>query len=165
MCFFLCENLTPYKFALKSFSKNLAIQKSDKGNYQKTRLSRKNESISDSSKCSQVLVTDDKQMNFIVKVERHIKNFLKDLKFEVISGSVIKNLKPRGSRFEIFYGLSKVQKQLGDNWPSFTPIMSTVKTPSYNLAKFLVLLPKLMRSNTFIVKISFEFAKEVTYKT
>lgn len=103
-------------------------------------------------------------MNFIVKVEKHIKNFLEDLKFEVISGTVIKNLKPRGPRFEILYGLREVQKQLVDNCPSFTPIMSTVKTPSYNLAKFLVLLPELTRSNKFIVKSSFEFAKEVTYQ-
>ena len=45
-------------------------------------------------------------MNFIVNVEKHITDLLKDLKnSEVISETVYKSLKPRGSRFGILYGL------------------------------------------------------------
>ena len=78
-------------------------------------------------------------MNFIVNVETHIADLLKDLKTsEVISATFYKSLKPRGSRFGIFYGLFKVHKQLVDNCPPFRPIMSSIKTPTYNLAKFLI---------------------------
>ena len=69
--------------------------------------------LSDSSKFSQVSVTEDKQSNFIVNVEKHITDVLKNLeKSEVISETVYKRLKPTSSRLGILYGLSKVHKQL-----------------------------------------------------
>ena len=69
--------------------------------------------LSDSRKFSQVSVTEDKQSNFIVNVEKHITDVLKNLqKSEVISATVYKRLKPTSSRFGILYGLSKVHKQL-----------------------------------------------------
>ena len=94
--------------------------------------------ISDSSVFSQVFVPDDKQSNFIVTVEKNITK-----KPEVISETVYKNLKPRGSRFEILYGLCKLHKHSIDNCP---PFMSTFynrlcrqsKRISYNVVKFLV---------------------------
>ena len=55
--------------------------------------------VSNSSKLTQVSVAEDKQVNFIVNVEKHITDF------EVISETVYKSLKPRGSRFGILYGL------------------------------------------------------------
>ena len=103
--------------------------------------------LSDSSKFSQVFVRKDKQLNFIVTDEKHITDVLKDFKkSEVISETVYKKLKRRGSRFDIFYGLCKVSKQLVDNCPTFGPVMSAVETPTYNLAKFLV--PLLQPINT-----------------
>ena len=61
--------------------------------------------LSDSDKFTQVTVTEDKQLNFIVNVEKHIADLLKDLKIsEVISETVYKSLKPRGSKFGILYG-------------------------------------------------------------
>ena len=61
--------------------------------------------LSDSGKFTQVTVTEDKQLNFIVNVEKHIADLLKDLKIsEVISETVYKSLKPRGSKFGILYG-------------------------------------------------------------
>ena len=92
--------------------------------------------LSDSSKFTQVSVAEDKQLNFIVNVENHITDLLRDLKnSEVIFETVYKSLKPRGSRFGILYGLCKVHKQLVDNCLPFRPIMSAIKTPTYNLAK------------------------------
>ena len=101
-------------------------------------------------------------MNFIVSVEKHIRDLLKDLKkSEIISETVYKSLKPRGSRFEILYGLCKVHKQLVDKCPPFRLIMSAIKTPTYNLAKFLVPLLEPITTNIYTVKNSSEFAKEI----
>ena len=72
-------------------------------------------------------------------LKKHITDPLKDLKnSEIISETVSKSLKTRGSRFGIIYGLCKVHKQLVGNCPPFRPINSAIKTPTYNLAKFLV---------------------------
>ena len=88
-------------------------------------------------------VAEDKQLNFIVNVVKHITDLLKDLKnSEVIFETVYKSLKPRGSRFGILYGLCKVHKQLVDNCPPFRPIMSAIKTPKFKLDKFLVPLSR-----------------------
>ena len=70
-------------------------------------------------------------------------------------------MKLRGSRFGILYGLCKVHKQLVDNCPPFRPIMSAIKTPTYNLAKFLVPLLEPITTNMYTVKNSFEFSKEI----
>ena len=144
-------NLTSEEFAaLKSLSKNknLIVQKSDKGNSiaiidKSDYLEKMQNILSDSSKFTQVhssnyefSVTDNKQLNFIVNVEKHITDLFKDLKnSEVISETVYKSLKLRGSKFGI---LCKVHKQLVDNCPPSRPIISAIKTPTYNLAKFLV---------------------------
>ena len=118
--------------------------------------------LSDSSKFTQVSVAGNKQLNFIVNVEKHITDLLRDLKnSEVVSETVHKSLKPRGFRFGILYGNCKVHKQLVDNCPPFGPIMSAIKTPSYNLAKFLVLLLEPITTNMNSVKNSFEFSKEI----
>ena len=155
--------------ALKSLSKNknLIIQKLDKGNSiaiidKSDYLEKMRNILSDSSKFTQVSVTEDKQLNFIVNVEKRITDLLKDLKIsEVISETVYKSLKPRGSKFGILYGLCKVHKHLIDNCPPFRPIMSAIKTPTYNLAKFLVPLLEPITTNMYTVKNSFEFAKEI----
>ena len=43
----------------------------------------------------------------------------------------------------------------------FRPIMSAIKTPTYNLAKFLVPLLEPITTNIYTVKNSFEYAKEI----
>ena len=49
--------------------------------------------LSDSSKFTKVSVDEDKQLNFIVNVEKHVTGLLKDLKnSEVISETVYKSL-------------------------------------------------------------------------
>ena len=151
-------NLTPEELtALKSLSKNknLIIQKSDKGNSidiidKSDYLEKMRNILSDSSKFTQVSIAEDKQMNFIVNVEKHITDLLKDLKnSKVISKTVYKSLKPRGSRFGILYGLCKVHKQLVDNCPPFRPIISAIKTPTYNPGKFLVSLLEPITTNIY----------------
>ena len=80
--------------------------------------------FSDSSKFTGVSAAQVKQLNYIVNTEKYITDVLKDLKnSEVISKTVYKSLKPKGSRFGILYGLCKVHKQLVDNCPPFRPIM------------------------------------------
>ena len=120
-----------------------------------------NHKICDSSKFTQGSVAEDIQFNFIVNVEKH-RDLVKDFKnFEVISETVYKSLKPRGSRFGILYGLCKVHKHLVDNCPPFRTITSAIKTPTYNLAKFLVPLLGPITTNMYTVKNSFEFGKEI----
>ena len=67
------------------------------------------------SKSTQVSAAEDKQLNFIVNVEKHVTDVLNDLKnSEVISETIYKSLRPRCSRFGILCGLCKVHKQLVD---------------------------------------------------
>ena len=80
---------------------------------------------------------------------------------EVISETVYRSFKPRGSRFGIFYGLFQVHKQLVDNCPPFRPIMSAIKAITNNLVKFLVPVLEPITANMYTAKISFEFAKEI----
>ena len=68
-------------------------------------------------------------------------------------------MKPRGSRFEILYGLYKVHKHLIDNCPTFRPIMSAIRTPTYNLAKFLVSFREPIATHMYTVKRSFKLSQ------
>ena len=47
-----------------------------------------------------------------------------------------------------------------DNCPLFWPILSAIKTPSYNIAKHFVPILEPITTNKFTIKNSFEFAKE-----
>ncbi|XP_069975882.1 uncharacterized protein, partial [Penaeus vannamei] len=69
-----------------------------------------------------------------------------------------RNLYAKGSTPGIMYGLPKVHK---DAIP-LRPILSAIGTCSYQLAKFLVLILTPLTPNTFTVKDSFTFAKEIT---
>ena len=59
------------------------------------------------------------------------------------------------------YGYCKVHKDIIDNCLSFQPILSTINTPPYKLAKFLILILKSLTSNEHTVKDSFAFAEEI----
>ena len=59
--------------------------------------------LSDSTKFSQLFVAEDKQLNFIANVEKHIADLLKDLKnSEGTSEIVYKSFKLRGCDLEFF---------------------------------------------------------------
>ena len=57
-----------------------------------------------------------------------------------------------------------VYVQLVDNCPPFRPIMSAIKTPTYNLAKFLVPFLEAITINTYTAKNSFEFSREIAHQ-
>ena len=117
---------------------------------------------SDWSKFTQVSVAKNIKLNSIVNVEKHIRDLLKDFKsFEVISKTVYKILKPRGPRLGILNGICKTHKMLVDDCPTFWPFMPGIKAPTNNVAKLLVMLPKPITTNMYIIKNSFEFAKEI----
>ena len=116
--------------------------------------------LSDSKKSAKSSVVDEKHLNFIIGIEKKLINLLKELKAsETISENDYKKLKPRGSSFGVLYGLCKTHKKVLGKCPPFRPILSAIKTPSYNLAKFLV--PISDNFNNFTVKNSFEFSKDI----
>ena len=115
--------------------------------------------LSDSSKFSQISVSDDKQLNFIVvNVKERVTDLVKVLKkSEAISETVYENLKLWGSRFGILYGLSEVHKRSGENCPPCRLNMSGVKTSSYDLARLLAPQLEPINTNMYTVKNSFRF--------
>ena len=91
------------------------------------------------------------------KISHIFRCAFKDFKNSEIA---YKSLKPRHSRFGIIYGLCKVHKHLVDNCPPFRPITLAIKTPTYNLAKYIVPLLEPINTNMYTVKNGFEFPKE-----
>ena len=132
---------------MKTLSKNkdLIIQKSDKVNSiilinKSDYLDKMYSILSNSKKNVKSSIVDDKHLNIIIGIEKKLTDLLKKLKAsEAISEIDYKKLKPRGSSFGVLYGLCKTHKKVLDKWPPFRPILSAIKSPSYNLAKFLVL--------------------------
>ena len=59
------------------------------------------------------------------------------------------------------YGLAMVHKIVTDGLPSFRPIWSAIGTPTYKLAKFLVLILEPLTTNEYTIKNSFTFAEEL----
>ena len=122
----------------------MIIQKSDKGNSivlinKSDYLDKMYHILSDSKKFAKSSLVDDKHLNFIIGIEKKITDLLKELKgSEAISETDYKKLKPRGFSFGVLYGLCKTHKKVLDKCLPLRPILSAIKTPSYNLDKFLV---------------------------
>ena len=115
--------------------------------------------LSDSSKFSEIFITNEKHLIFLVNIEKQITDLLKQLNdSQVISDTEYKKLKPRGSRFGILYSLCKIQKSLKI---AFRPILSAIKTPSYNIAKHLAPNLEPITTNKFTIKNCSQFAKKV----
>ena len=92
--------------------------------------------LSDFKKIVKSFLVDEKQLNFIIAIEKKLTNLLKELKAsEAISETDYKKLKPRGSSFGVLYGLCKTHKKVLDKCPPLTPILSAIKIPSDKLAK------------------------------
>ena len=147
---------------------NLVIQKTDKGNaiviVDKNVYNDKIESIlSDNTKFQKVNFSKiNKELDYLMDEEAEIKVFLKDLHTKgVISDAEFERLTPHGSQPGILYGLCKVHKECVDKSPPFRPILSAIRTPSYELAKFLVPMLSDLTKNEYVTKDSFSFAKEV----
>ena len=68
----------------------------------------------------------------------------------------------RGSRPGILYGSPQVHEPIIYNCPKFRPILSTIGTPTYKLAKFLVPIISPLTSNQFTVHDPFSLADKVS---
>ena len=141
------KNLPKADFdALKILLKNkhIIVQKSDKGNTvvilnRKDHVCKMKNILNDSSKFHKVYLDHDKISNHLIHVGNRVTDVLKNLRGKKeISTEQYKDLSPSGSRPEIMYGLTKVHKIVTDGLPSFRPILSTIGTLAYKLAKFLV---------------------------
>ena len=55
----------------------------------------------------------------------------------------------------------KVHKQLINNYPLFRPILSAIDTPTYNIAKFFVLIRKPLTTNHYTLKDTSELLRDI----
>lgn len=167
------DNLSKNEFAcLQKLASNrdIIIQKSDKGNSivildNISYVERILEILNDNSKFVKLTdknIQNNKELQFIDKHEEKIRVFLKKL---LVSNKISKqqhdNMYPIGSRPGIMYGLAKIHKALVNNFPKFRPILSTIGTCSYKLAKFLVPVLANVTDNEYTIKDSFQFGKDV----
>ena len=140
-------------------NKNIVIQKSDKGNsvvvvHKADYLDKMDNLLNDTRKFEKINLKNDEILNFAINQEKHVDNILKKL---VASNSISEetriSLKPFGTRPDvIMYGLCKVPTDIIDNCPPFRPISSTINTPTYKSAKFLVPILKSLTINEYTVK-------------
>ena len=148
--------------ALKELSKdeNIVILKPDKGNgivllNKQDYINKVNVILNDSSKFE---IIHNSAIKLVHKLENKIRLFLGKLKKDsVITESTYNNLTPTGTRPGILYGLPKVHKE---NIP-IRPILSSIKTPSYNMSKYLVPMINPWSRNEYTVNDSFSFASEI----
>ena len=97
----------------------------------------------------------------VTKAEDKLINFLRSLKTQqVISNDTYKLVFPSGSSPGVLYSLPKIHKGLV-NTP-VRPILSSIGTYNYDLAKFFVPLLEPLTKNEFTIKDSFSFAAEVS---
>ena len=68
---------------------------------------------------------------------------------------------PRASRPRILCGSAKVHKSVINNYPKFRPNLSTIGTPTYKLATFLVPILSLLTFNEFLINDSLSVADKV----
>ena len=140
--------------------KHSVIQKADKGNTvviteKNAYINKMKEIVSDTTKFEQINIEEDKQLNFLLKSEKKVIDLIKRLENEgKISEKEYELIYSRGSRPGILYGSPKVHKPVINNCPKFCPILSTIGTPTYKLAKFLVPILSPLTSNEFSVHVS-----------
>ena len=95
--------------------------------------------LKDSSKFNNISVVPDKDLNYIINSVKRVTDLLKELKNKnKISEENYNKLGPVGSKSETLYGSAKVHQPFINGLPPFTPILSAICTPTYNLGKFLV---------------------------
>ena len=121
--------------------------------------------LSDSEKIMKYSVVEEKHLDFIIGLEKKLTSLLKELKAaEAISEVDYKNLKARGSSFGVLYGLHKTHKNVLDKCLPFRPILSAIKTPSHNLAQFLVRLVEPITIIILQLKIVLNFLRKYVNK-
>ena len=97
-----------------------------------------------------------------IKREGQLQRFLRKLKKDGCLNDVTYNkIYPNGSHPARIYGLPKMHKSFGsNNYPKFRPIVSSIGTYNYNLAKFLCQLLSPLPS-TYSCQDTFTFVKEL----
>ena len=115
-------------------------------------IERMTEMLSDIDKFKKLNVKPGKELNLL------LVSFLKGIK-KSIGEDLYKSLYPQGSQPGILYGSSKIHKPIVNGFPKLRPILSALNTGTYKWAKFFVPLLRLLTSNEFTLKDSFEFAK------
>ena len=148
--------------ALKTLKsdKTIVITRPDKGKgtviLDRTEYVQKVEAIlKDKSKFR--LITES-AFSFITRVEDKLNRLLRELlKLEIINKNTFAYLSPSGTSPGVLYGLPKTHKI---NVP-IRPILSTIGTFNYNLAKYLVPIIEPLTTNEYTLKNSFEFVKDI----
>ena len=94
--------------------------------------------------------------------EAKLQRFLRKLRSKkVLDKDTYCSIFPKGSQPARFYGLPKLHKPRGVNQPPpFRPIVSSVGTYNYNLAKYLCSILNPIIPDTYTVKDSFSFVNE-----
>ena len=138
---------------------NIIISRPDKGKgvviMDKADYNRKvNEILKDHSKFK--LLTSE-VFTHILKLEDKLNRLLRSIKDKVLDKQTYDWLFASGSQPGILYGLPKIHK-LGT---PIRPILSAIGTFNYNCAKFLVPLLSPLTTNSFTIKNSISFAKEI----
>ena len=131
----LSENLTTFEFkALSHLStnKNIAIQKTDKGNI--TVILDKTSSI---SAIREILIDHTKFSNHDIPIGKEI-NYITNHEARNIYKATYKNNKPAGSKPGILYRLGKVNTETKNGLPPLSSVLYATGTSTYKLAKFLL---------------------------
>ena len=101
---------------------------------------------------------NDDPIKTTFKRESTVRRFLRKLnKSKVISNELFSKLAPTGSRPGILYGLPKVHKP---NIP-LRPIVSSINSHSFNIAKFLVPLLRPISVSQYSINDAFSFLQEL----
>ena len=115
-----------------------------------------------SSKFSQLPIDESKSINYIINLENKLKDRFKILKNkEKFSEKELDSISPVRTTPGILYGNPEVHKTVVNDAPKFRPILSTIDTPTYLLAKYLNPISWTLTANEFTVKNSFNFAEEI----
>ena len=86
-------------------------------------------------------VVDKKHLNFIIGTEKKLNNLLKKLKASETNSEIeYKKLKRAGFSLVFYMACAKLIQRSFSNVRHSKPTLSAIKTPSYNLEKFLVSL-------------------------
>ena len=97
-----------------------------------------------------------------IKHEDKVIRFLQKLKKDkIIDDPLYQQLYPSGSRPGVLYGLPKIHKE----GVPIRPILSSIGTCGYKIAKFLVPFLQPLTINDYTVKDSFSFVDEITSLT
>ena len=130
--------------ALKNLSslKNIIIQKSDKENSvvvmnRDDYINWMETLISDQAKFQKLLVSENKDYNFMVKEKKLVDNILDTLhEKNVITRDIKTIFATDGSSPARLYGLPKIHEALVDGLPNYRPIISQNSSPIYKIAKY-----------------------------